>query len=195
MAELILASASPRRVELLRQIGVQCHVAPVDIPEQLQPGELAEQFVERLALEKARAGFARAAPDQVVLGADTVVVLDGQVMGKPVDKADALQMLQQLSGVEHEVLTAVAVVGREQSCSQVVTTRVRFRDLDRALCERYWATGEPQDKAGSYGIQGLGAVFVASIEGSYSAVVGLPLMETAALLAGFNIAIWQAQDE
>ncbi|MEH6576356.1 MAG: Maf family protein [Amphritea sp.] len=191
MPELILASASPRRHELLRQIGVDCRVAPVNIPEVPKSGETPYQFVERLALEKARAGFERSDDDSVVLGADTVVVHDGHIMGKPVNKADAIRMLQRLSASEHEVLTAIAVVGREQSCSQVVSTRVRFIELDRTMCERYWDTGEPQDKAGSYGIQGLGAVFVTSIEGSYTSVVGLPLMETAALLVQFDIDVWQ----
>jgi septum formation protein len=148
-------------------------------------------FVERLAREKACAGLAVAADGAVVLGADTVVVSEGMILGKPVNREDALAMLQQLSGSEHQVMTAVAITNRERILTQVVTTDVRFKTLSQMQCEQYWASGEPQDKAGAYGIQGLGAVFVASINGSYSAVVGLPLMETAALLDEFGIPVWQ----
>ncbi|MBN1007752.1 Maf family protein [Amphritea pacifica] len=189
--QLVLASASPRRAELLQQIGVSCSVRPVDIPEVVGPGEQPQQFVARLAREKACAGLADAAEGAIVLGADTVVVSDGMILGKPVNREDALVMLQQLSGSRHRVMTAVAVTNRERILSQVVTTEVEFRTLSRAQCERYWDTGEPCDKAGAYGIQGLGAVFVASINGSYSAVVGLPLAETAALLEKFGIPVWQ----
>jgi septum formation protein len=189
--QLVLASASPRRSELLQQIGVSCSVRPVDIPEVVRPGELPQEFVARLAREKACAGLAEAAEGAIVLGADTVVVSDGMILGKPVNREDALVMLQQLSGSRHRVMTAVAVTNRERILSQVVTTEVEFRTLSLAQCERYWDTGEPCDKAGAYGIQGLGAVFVASINGSYSAVVGLPLAETAALLEKFGIPVWQ----
>ncbi|WP_299200419.1 Maf family protein [uncultured Amphritea sp.] len=189
--ELVLASASPRRLELLQQIGVSCSVRPVDIPEVPRAGELPAVFVERLAREKACAGLAVAADGAVVLGADTVVVSEGMILGKPVNREDALAMLQQLSGSEHQVMTAVAITNRERILTQVVTTDVRFKTLSLAQCEQYWASGEPRDKAGAYGIQGLGAVFVASINGSYSAVVGLPLMETAVLLDEFGIPVWQ----
>ncbi|WP_417224790.1 Maf family protein [Amphritea sp.] len=189
--ELILASASPRRLELLQQIGVVCQVKPVHIPEVPQPGESPAAFVERLAREKACAGLASTLAGEVVLGADTVVVSNGQILGKPANREDALRMLQQLSGAEHQVMTAVAVTNRERILCQVVTTDVRFQILSQAQCEQYWDTGEPCDKAGAYGIQGLGAVFVAAIKGSYSAVVGLPLTETAALLAAFRIPVWQ----
>lgn len=189
--ELVLASASPRRRELLQQIGVRCSVRPVDIPEILRAGELPQGFVERLAREKACAGLAVAAEGAVVLGADTVVVCEGMILGKPASRADALAMLQQLSDSEHQVMTAVAVTNRERILTQVVTTDVRFKTLSLAQCEQYWLSGEPCDKAGAYGIQGLGAVFVASIHGSYSAVVGLPLMETAELLNEFGIPVWQ----
>lgn len=188
---LILASASPRRLELLQQIGVPCIVNPVNIPEVARPEEAPEQFVERLAREKAQAGYSIAGADSVVLGADTVVVSNGRIMGKPVDKNDALEMLAQLSGTKHQVMTAVAVIDRERMLSQVVTTEVSFCNLSRQQCEKYWESAEPIDKAGAYGIQGLGAVFVASITGSYSAVVGLPLTETAVLLEAFGIGVWQ----
>ncbi len=187
---LILASASPRRLELLQQIGVPCIVSPVDIPEIPGPDEIPDQFVERLAREKAQAGFQKAGADSVVMGADTVVVSNGRIMGKPTGKEDAIDMLMQLSGAKHQVMTAVAVVNRERILSQVVTTEVSFRNLSRLQCERYWDSGEPKDKAGAYGIQGLGAVFVVNIKGSYSAVVGLPLAETAELLESFSIGVW-----
>lgn len=210
MAELILASASPRRRELLSQIGVSCEVLPVDIAEIKTENESAAEFVERMAREKVQAAVNKLSAGnvstnqtsatcsligKVVLGSDTVVVHQGIVMGKPADRAESLAMLQRLSGDEHQVLTAVAVADREQIESVVVSTLVRFRQLPRSLCEQYWDSGEPRDKAGSYGIQGLGAVFVASIEGSYSSVVGLPLTETAELLEKFNIAIWQQPTE
>ncbi|WP_432470707.1 Maf family protein [Amphritea sp. HPY] len=210
MAELVLASASPRRRELLSQIGVNCEVLPVDIAEIKTENESATEFVERMAREKVQAAVNKLSAgnistkqtsatcsfiDKVVLGSDTVVVHQGIVMGKPADRAESIAMLQRLSGDEHHVLTAVAVADREQIESIVVSTLVRFRELPRALCEQYWDSGEPRDKAGSYGIQGLGAVFVAGIEGSYSSVVGLPLTETAELLEKFDIAIWQQSTE
>lgn len=190
-SELILASASPRRLELLQQIGVSCVVKPVNIPEIPLPDEAPRAFVERLAREKASAGFQRSGSGAIVLGADTVVVAGDRILGKPVSKQDAIEMLQRLSGDKHQVMTAVAVMDRERIVTQVVTTEVTFRVLNQSLCERYWNTGEPKDKAGAYGIQGLGAVFVANIKGSYSAVVGLPLTETAALLDTFGIKVWQ----
>lgn len=191
MPELILASASPRRFELLQQIGVSCIRRPVDIPEIQQPGEAAAAFVERLAREKALAGVAVSETGAVVLGSDTIVVLQGEVMGKPLDKADGIRMLRSLSDNNHQVMTAVAVACGEQIRVTVVTTDVRFRRISEAECDAYWETGEPLDKAGGYGIQGLGAVFVAGISGSYSAVVGLPLSETAELLIEQGISVWQ----
>ncbi len=188
---LILASASPRRLELLQQIGVPCIVNPVDIPEIPRPDEIPDQFVERLAREKARAGFQQVNVASVVMGADTVVVSNGRIMGKPTCKEDAIDMLMQLSGAKHQVMTAVAVVDRERILSRVVTTEVSFRHLSQLQCEQYWHSGEPKDKAGAYGIQGLGAVFVVNIKGSYSAVVGLPLAETAELLESFGIGVWR----
>ncbi|MFG0721761.1 Maf family protein [Pseudomonas sp. GLN_6] len=193
MATLYLASGSPRRRELLTQIGVPflTQIAPID--ENALPGESPLAYVERLARAKAQAGLAALADtaDAVVLGADTAVVLDGRILGKPADRADALATLSALSGRSHEVLTAVALVSCERLASRVVTSQVTFRPLTQAEIEAYWASGEPQDKAGSYGIQGLAAVFVSQLQGSYSAVVGLPLCETAALLAEFAIPCWQ----
>ena len=193
-ATLYLASGSPRRRELLTQIAVPflTQIAPID--ENALPGESPIAYVERLALTKAQAGLAALTDtaDAVVLGADTAVVLDGRILGKPTDRADALATLSDLSGRTHEVLTAVALVSRERQVSRVVTSQVTFRALSQAEIEAYWASGEPQDKAGCYGIQGLAAVFVSQLQGSYSAVVGLPLCETAALLAEFAIPCWQS---
>lgn len=191
MTDLILASASPRRSELLAQIGVRFETRPVDIPEIVQPGESAEAFVRRLALEKARAGVAVTEGRCPALGSDTAVVIDGRILGKPVNEDDAVAMLLALSGRRHQVLTGVALADGERSATKVVTTEVEFAILDEGQCRRYWATGEPRDKAGAYGIQGFGAVFVNRIEGSYSSVVGLPLAETARLLSRFGIPVWQ----
>lgn len=193
MASLYLASGSPRRRELLAQIGVPFVTLGAAIDESALPAEPAHGYVERLALEKARAGLASLADntDAVVLGADTAVVLDGQILGKPQDRSEALAMLAALSGREHQVLTAVALASRSRSAVQVVASRVTFRPLRPGEAEAYWATGEPCDKAGSYGIQGLAAVFVSQLQGSYSAVVGLPLCETAQMLNEFAIPCWQ----
>lgn len=194
MASLHLASASPRRRELLAQIGVPFVTLIASIDETALPGEPAERYVERLAREKALAGLAALSDpaDAVVLGADTAVVLDGRILGKPADRAECLATLAALSGREHQVLTAVALASAQRIESRVVASRVRFRPLRAGEAEAYWATGEPCDKAGSYGIQGLAAVFVSQLEGSYSAVVGLPLCETAQLLGEFGISCWQA---
>ncbi|WP_417311613.1 Maf family protein [Ectopseudomonas khazarica] len=193
MAELFLASASPRRRELLAQIAVPCVTQIASIDETPLPAEPAAVYVERLALEKARAGLRALGEraDAVVLGADTAVVLDGRILGKPADFAESREMLLSLSGRSHQVMTAVALVGVGRESSRVVTSEVGFRTLGEAEIEAYWASGEPCDKAGSYGIQGLAAVFVNRVQGSYSAVVGLPLCETAEMLGQFGIACWQ----
>lgn len=192
MTTLYLASASPRRRELLAQIGVPFTTQVVPIDETAQPGEAPDAYVERLARAKAQAALDTLNDrDAVVLGSDTAVVLDGRILGKPVDREDALATLATLSGREHQVLTAVALVSDNRAEARVVTSTVRFKPLDRTQIEAYWATGEPRDKAGSYGIQGLAAVFVSQMQGSYSAVVGLPLCETAELLAQFAIPCWQ----
>ena len=188
---LYLASASPRRRELLEQIGVALQVVRCAVDEQVVPGESASAYVQRVTRDKVLAGVAVAPAGAVVLAADTAVVVDGRILGKPADREQALDMLRLLSAREHEVMTAVAVARGAEVQLELVTTQVRFRTLSEAEMAAYWDSGEPADKAGGYGIQGLGAVFVAQLSGSYSAVVGLPLMETASLLAGFGIRCWQ----
>lgn len=192
MPPLYLASGSPRRRELLTQIGVPFTGLSAQIDETPFADESPRAYVERLARGKAEAGLALLGDGQAcVLGADTAVVLDGRILGKPVDEADALAMLMALSGREHEVLTAVAVANRQACQALTVSSRVRFRPIPVHEAKAYWASGEPQDKAGSYAIQGLAAIFVAGLHGSYSAVVGLPLCETAELLGRFGIPCWQ----
>ena len=193
MPPLYLASGSPRRRELLTQIGVPYTALSAEIDETPFTDERPQAYVERLARGKAQAGLASlsASPDACVLGADTAVVLDGRILGKPVDADDACAMLTALSGREHEVLTAVAVANRHGCEALVVSSRVRFRVIQPQEIRAYWASGEPRDKAGSYAIQGLAAVFVEGLQGSYSAVVGLPLCETAELLSRFGIPCWQ----
>lgn len=185
-ARLVLASASPRRRELLAALGLDAAVRPVEVDESVRPGEAPGDYVERLAAEKAQAAAAQA-PGAVVIGADTAVVLDGTIYGKPESEADFRRMMGALGGRWHEVYTGVAVVqeGRTALCTAV--SRVRLRQLDEAELGRYWASGEPRDKAGGYAIQGLGALFVSEMRGSYSGVVGLPLYETGRLLAAAGI--------
>jgi septum formation protein len=186
--QLILASASPRRRELLTQIGIEFQQQVADIDETQRPGELPIDYVSRMALEKARTVHAVAQADVPVLGADTSVVIDGRVLGKPADYPHAHEMLRQLSGRSHEVLSAVALVyGREAVA--VNQSKVWFRDIGDSEIEAYWRSGEPRDKAGAYAIQGLAATFIQQLEGSYSAVMGLPLYETARLLQEFGIQI------
>ena len=196
MTPLYLASGSPRRRELLSQIGVPFTPVAASIDETPLDAEPADAYVERLAREKAAAGLAVLRASGVeghlaVLGADTAVVLDGQILGKPQGQADALAMLAALSGREHDVLTAVAVTDGERCLSVNVASRVSLRPISPEQALGYWASGEPQDKAGSYAIQGLAAIFVKALQGSYSAVVGLPLSETAELLEQFAIPCWQ----
>lgn len=184
MRPLILASASPRRSEILTRLGLDFRVAPADVDEAQAPGEPPERYVARLAEEKARAIAGALAEPAAVLGADTTVVIDREVLGKPSDAADAARMLRLLRGREHAVHTAVALISCPENEARVVlaTTRVRFRDFSDATLERYVASGEGRDKAGSYGIQDLGQALVAEIHGSYSNVVGLPAAETIELL-------------
>ncbi|AZC28917.1 Septum formation protein Maf [Pseudomonas chlororaphis subsp. piscium] len=194
MKSLYLASGSPRRRELLTQIGVPFTAISADIDETPLPDESPVAYVERLARDKAAAGHSLIGDGQsaaCVLGADTAVVLDGRILGKPLDQADAQSMLMALSDREHEVLTAIAVLDGQRCESRVVRSLVRFRAIGDDEAARYWASGEPRDKAGGYGIQGLAAVFVAGLNGSYSAVVGLPVCETAELLGHFGIPCWQ----
>ncbi|GAB5498953.1 MAG: nucleoside triphosphate pyrophosphatase [Pseudohongiellaceae bacterium] len=190
---LILASASPRRQDLLVQIGVQFDVRAQDIDETPHPDEAPETYVQRMAAGKAAVALA-AFPEAVILAADTTVVCDDLVLGKPVDEADAVAMLSRLSGREHQVLTAVCVSDRRQSQQALSRSTVNFRSITSDEARRYWHSGEPRGKAGAYAIQGLGAVFVAGLQGSYSGVMGLPLFETAELLAKFKLPVWQPAD-
>lgn len=191
---IYLASQSPRRAELLAQIGVPFQQFAVDIDETPQVGESPEALVQRLAMEKARAGWQRLTISESelapVLGSDTVVVCNGEALGKPKDKAEGMAMLQALSQAPHQVLTAVALVDAEGQQVILNTSTVQFRALSEQEKERYWHTGEPADKAGGYGIQGAAAVFIEHISGSYSGVMGLPLYETAQLLARSGVEYW-----
>ena len=189
-AQIILASASPRRQELLDQIQVTYNVYPVDLDETPLPGETPQDYVRRLAAEKSAACKARLHTDLPVLAADTAVILGNVIMGKPQNQADALAMLAQLSGKTHQVYSAISLRGCEHG-QAVSITDVTFRRLSEQDMLAYWHSGEPLDKAGSYAIQGKGAAFVASINGSFSGVVGLPLFETAQLLASQGIELFK----
>lgn len=187
--QFYLASRSPRRLELLQQLGLRFEALPADIPEQPHPGEAAAEYARRMARDKARAAQQRAPLPLPVLGADTDVVLDGRILGKPQDRDDALRMLALLSDREHEVYSAVAMVQGARIETALSVTAVRFGPIAPEQAAAYWASGEPADKAGAYGIQGRGAMFVREIKGSYSGVVGLPLYETVILLREFGIDI------
>ena len=188
-----LASASSRRRELLRQIGVPFRVIAADVDESLLPEEAPATYVSRLAAAKAHAGWQcrREPADAPVLAADTAVVFEGYILGKPLDRSDGAQMLQKLSGRTHEVLTAVALRSPAGLTTRVSRSWVTFRPINAAEAHAYWDTGEPCDKAGGYAIQGHAAVFVADLKGSYSGVMGLPLFETAELLASAGLPYWQ----
>ncbi len=182
---LYLASRSPRRVELLRQMGIPCEILPADIDEAQLNNETPEQYVVRLAQQKAVACFQRLTPAQrvhPVLAADTTVVLAGKVLGKPENDDDARNMLQSLSGGFHQVHTAVALAFADVVEVVISTTTVEMMALSTSQIDRYIASGEHRDKAGSYGIQGLAGAWIKRIEGSYTGVMGLPVYETAALL-------------
>lgn len=186
--DIYLASKSPRRRELLEQVGLSFELVDAQIDETPDLGEEPEAYVRRLAIAKSKAGFDnllknRGSVDAPVLGSDTTVTIDGQVLGKPRDRAHAREMLGQLSANEHHVLTAIALtMSQTQVRSAVSRTSVQFRAISRDEIDAYWATGEPADKAGAYGIQGKASVFVSQIKGSYSGVVGLPLYELHLLL-------------
>ena len=184
---LVLASASPRRAALLRQIGIPFTAVATAVDETPRRAEGAEPYVRRAALAKARA----VAADLPVLGADTTIVLEDELFGKPPDRAAFMAMMGALSGREHRALTAVALRWRGREEVRVATATVEFRPIERDELTAYWATGEPRDKAGGYGIQGIGAIFVRAIRGSYGAVVGLPLADTEQLLCSFGIGTWQ----
>lgn len=191
---LVLASGSPRRADVLRQLGLAPIVQPAGMDETYLPGETPEAHVERLAREKAEAVAGRE-PDALVIGGDTLVVDRGRVLGKPADEAEAVRMLVSLAGREHVVLSGLALAGRpagERTLSTVARTVVRFRPYDEGLARAYAATGEPLDKAGAYGIQGLGAALVEAVDGDYYSVVGFPvgafmeLLERAGLRYAFG---------
>lgn len=188
--QLILASASPRRKELLDQIQVTYRIYPVDLDETPLPDETPLDYVQRLAAEKSAACLAQLNTGTPVLAADTAVVLGAVIMGKPRDRADALSMLTQLSGKTHRVYSAISLRGREHH-QAVSITEVTFRHLTAQEMLAYWHGGEPVDKAGAYAIQGMGGVFVESIKGSFSGVVGLPLFETAELLSRQGIELFK----
>lgn len=186
--QLVLASGSPRRRELLKGLGVAFSVRPADLDESLLPGETADRHVQRLAQDKAKA---RAEPDELVLAADTVVVIDGDILGKPRDITEARAMLERLAGRRHTVLSGVALIdGNDQrSAYGMERTEVRIAAMNAAEIAWYIATEEPMDKAGAYAIQGLGALFVEGVEGNYSNVVGLPIPLTRSLFRdlGFDL--------
>jgi len=191
---IYLASASPRRRELLQQIGVPFRLVGTELDETPLPGEAPAAYVSRLAAAKADAGWqaSRGAANAPVLAADTAVVLEGEILGKPRDKVDAERMLLRLSGRTHEVMTAVAVRSAGGHDVKVSYSMVTFRNLDAAEASAYWNTGEPRDKAGAYAIQGYAAIFIADLRGSYSGVMGLPLFETAELLKSAGVGCWQS---
>jgi septum formation protein len=182
---IVLASQSPRRAELIGRLGLEFDTIPADLDESYMPGETPPEHAERLARDKALA-VAAAHEDALVVGSDTIVVVDGDVLGKPRDRAQAVEMLVRLAGREHEVCTGVAVVQRGRVESGLERVRVRFRALDRRACEEYVATGEPMDKAGAYGIQGFGSALVEGIDGDYFAVMGLPVVRMLALFERFG---------
>ncbi|MGR9072189.1 MAG: Maf family protein [Gammaproteobacteria bacterium] len=187
--QIVLASASPRRRELLDQIGVTYRVSPVSLDETPLPAEAPEAYVVRVASEKSDLAWDQSDKRIPVLSADTAVVLDGIIMGKPANEADAEGMLKRLSGTTHQVYSAVSLRTPECSWQALNVTDVTFRDLTLSEIRSYWRTGEPCDKAGAYAIQGIGGLFVRKISGSFSGVMGLPLFETAQLLSKAGITI------
>ena len=184
---IVLASSSPRRADLLRQVRIPFRVHPPDIDETAEPGETEDHYVTRLAQAKARAVCASVP----VLAADTVVAIDGQLLGKPRDKQHFVAMMRALSEREHRVLTAVALRWGTREGIRTASAAVTLRRIAPAEIDAYWATGEPRDKAGGYGIQGIGGTLVRAVHGSYHAVVGLPLAETEELLGAFGIDTWR----
>lgn len=194
MMKLYLASQSPRRKQLLTDLGVAFEVLPIEVDESIQALESAEDYVARLGEAKARAGLdvlaGRGESQVLALGSDTTVVADQDILGKPRDYDDFADMMERLSGRSHRVFTSVALASHQAVEVKVVESRVVFAELEPQAVRAYWDSGEPQDKAGGYSIQGLGAVFIKRIEGSYSAIVGLPLRETAQLLTKRGLQVW-----
>ncbi|MFO1417593.1 MAG: Maf family protein [Methylotetracoccus sp.] len=185
---LVLASASPRRRELLAQLGVEFGVVSVDVEEIPLSGEDAEHYVRRVAAAKSAAGQAGDVAGMAVIAADTEVVLDGEIFGKPRDRSHAAAMLRRLSGRTHRVISAVSLRRGPDHWQSISDSNVSFRDLSEIEIDAYWNSGEPRDKAGAYAIQGRGAIFIRHLEGSYSGVMGLPLYQTARLLAEAGLA-------
>ncbi|BET95433.1 Maf family protein [Xenorhabdus taiwanensis] len=185
MKTIYLASGSPRRHELVELLDFNFEILAPQVEEKWREGESPQQYVTRLAREKAQAGVAIASHDYPVLGADTIVVLNNQILEKPRNQQHAVEMLNGLSGQCHQVMTAVALSNNQHTLSEIVITDVIFRQLSQREIQEYIATGEPMDKAGAYGIQGKGGCFVRKINGSYHAVVGLPLVETYELITRF----------
>lgn len=190
--QIILASSSPRRRELLQQVGIDFDVKSFEIDESPNLHEAPADYVVRLAIEKAQAAINQLPADTIVIAADTTVTIDGQILGKPANQAEAFAMWQRLSGRDHFVMTGVAVAKNQTVLHRRVTTEVHFAHLSHADMLAYWQTGEPIGKAGGYAIQGKGAAFIPRIHGSYSNVVGLPLFETLDLLKELNALITDA---
>ena len=184
---LLLASASPRRAELLRQAGLSFEVRPADVDESPAPDETPRQQVLRLAKLKAEAAHL---PGHLTLAADTLIVLEGRAFGKPRDREHGMAMLVALGGRSHSVITGVCLTDGRSTLSRVVASQITLAPIDEALAAAYWRTGEPADKAGGYGIQGIGGILVKRVRGSYSAVVGLPLAETEELFIRFGFDPW-----
>ncbi|MFP6806907.1 MAG: Maf family protein [Pseudomonadales bacterium] len=187
MTQLVLASTSPRRADLLSQIGLDFSIQSPVCDETIASKENSVDYVTRMSITKAQSVLGQNDDSSAILAADTIVVVDELILGKPKDRSDGIRMLQLLAGRSHQVMTAVTVQSRNRQESLLVETIVHFRSLTYDECNRYWLSGEPKDKAGGYGIQGLGAIFVCAVNGSYSNVVGLPLLETAELLSKFGI--------
>ncbi len=186
--QIYLASRSPRRQELLLQIGVLFQVVAQDVEEKVQLDESPAAFVQRLSREKAQDGLQKTGGSNIpVLGSDTAVVVDNRILGKHRNRLHAIDMLMLLSGRTHQVMTAITLVNQQQILTAIAISEVTFAELDRELCDNYWRTGEPADKAGAYAVQGKGALFIKNINGSYSGVMGLPVFETAQLLKQFDI--------
>lgn len=192
---LVLASQSPRRSELLKTLGMNFSVAPSHCDESIPPGLSPEEGALAVAKRKALAASDEAGEESFVLAADTIVVAEGEILGKPADRADAERMLWLLSGRAHEVITAVALAHKTEIRAIALSTEVTFRELDNAIVKWYLDSGEPFDKAGGYGIQGKGSALVRSIKGSYTNVVGLPVAQTVELLSQFGLSPWGAKEK
>lgn len=186
---IILASKSPRRQELLKLLGVDFTIHTADIDETMDPCLPPEQEVVRVGAEKAKAVAASCAPEDIIIAADTIVVVDGQILGKPRSEADAVRMLNLLSGRRHEVMTGLTVLNGGRLQSRVVRTGIEFRSLSGREIDAYVATGEPMDKAGAYGIQGRASIFVRHLDGDYFCVMGLPLCTLAEMLRACGVSV------